>query len=52
MTTDVTPGLDAWHDAMPINTPNGRDAVVLDPVTGEPIDKKDLSPKLLGVPEV
>jgi len=48
MTTDATPGLDARRDTMPISPPNGGDAVMLDPVTGEPIDEKELAEQLLA----
>jgi len=48
MTTDVTPGLDARHDTPPISMTGGRDAVMLDPVTGEPIDERELAEQLLA----
>lgn len=48
MTTDSTPPLDVDHDTTPINTAGGGQGVMLDPVTGEAIDEKQLAEQLLA----
>jgi hypothetical protein len=48
MTTEMTPGLDARRDTTSICTTGEVAGVMLDPVTGEPIDEKELAEQLLA----
>ncbi|GAB3915547.1 hypothetical protein GCM10011575_38630 [Microlunatus endophyticus] len=48
MTTEMTPRLDPGRDTSPISGAGDDLGVMLDPVTGEPIDERELAEQLLA----